>query len=230
MKPPHAKPFAIALVVAGLGIFARLPAQGSLTAADFFQLMQEKYGAVADYEAKISITTGKSTMSGVIAFKQPELIRIDFSEPANQVISFTGEDLTIYLPEYNAILTQSVGKGTAGAPAAASPMGLSIMKRNYSIAYESTPQEVPLEDGSPEKVIKLALDARITSEGYRKLILSVSPDTKLIRRIDGIAVSGVRFIYDFTGIKINQGLPDKRFEYDSPASANLYNNFLFKPE
>jgi outer membrane lipoprotein-sorting protein len=34
--------------------------------------------------------------------------------------------------------------------------------------------------------------------------------------------------FDFSNIKTNQGIPDQRFIYDSPASANLYNNFLFR--
>ena len=36
--------------------------------------------------------------------------------------------------------------------------------------------------------------------------------------------------FDFTDIKTNEGIPDTRFEYDSPASANVFENFLFEAE
>ena len=33
---------------------------------------------------------------------------------------------------------------------------------------------------------------------------------------------------DFTNIKTNVGIPQQRFIYDAPASANMYNNFMFR--
>ncbi len=219
--------FSLALA---LCLTAPLGAQTPTTAADFFRQMQEKYGSISDYEAKVSISAGKSPMSGVIVYKTPKLLRIDFDQPANQVISFNGEELTVYLPEYAAILVQSVSSGGAAGASVASAQGLAILGRNYSIAYDSSHLPLPLDEGSSEQVIKLALVATRSGEGYRRIVLSVNPDTKLIRRMDGTAVSGARFVFDFTGIKLNQNIPDARFLYDSPASANLYNNFLFKSE
>jgi len=35
-------------------------------------------------------------------------------------------------------------------------------------------------------------------------------------------------VFNFTDIKLNQGIAETVLIYDSPASANLYNNFLFK--
>ena len=68
------------------------------------------------------------------------------------------------------------------------------------------------------------------AEGFRTLKLYITPDTKLIRRIEGWTISGDKLTFDFTGIKTNVGIPATRFIYDSPASANVYNNFLFKSD
>jgi outer membrane lipoprotein-sorting protein len=105
---------------------------------------------------------------------------------------------------------------------------LTLLRRNYVPAFVTGPEPVPLDTNSHETVVKLRLTRRSVSEGFREIILSVSPETKLIRRIEGrtIAESNVRF--DFSNIRTNVGIPEMRFIYDSPASANLYNNFLFR--
>jgi len=89
---------------------------------------------------------------------------------------------------------------------------------------------VPLEANSRENVVKLRLTRRSVSEGFREIILSINPDTKLIRRIEGRTISDTEVRFDFLNIRLNQGIPEMRFIYDSPASANLYNNFLFKED
>jgi outer membrane lipoprotein-sorting protein len=77
-------------------------------------------------------------------------------------------------------------------------------------------------------VVKLRLTRRSISEGFREIILHINPDTKLIRRIEGRTIAEGLVQFDFTNVKVNQGIPEQRFIYDSPASANVYNNFLFR--
>jgi outer membrane lipoprotein-sorting protein len=77
-------------------------------------------------------------------------------------------------------------------------------------------------------VVKIRLTRRSSSEGYREIILNVDPATRLIRRIEGRTIADSLVRFDFSRIQINQGIPEGRFLYDSPASANLYNNFLFR--
>jgi len=55
----------------------------------------------------------------------------------------------------------------------------------------------------------------------------VSPDTKLIRRLDARSIAGDQIRFDFTGYSLDQGILENRFVYDSPASANMFNDFLF---
>jgi outer membrane lipoprotein-sorting protein len=205
-------------------------AQDIQTAEQFFQGVSERYGTVNDYEAKLSIRTQKTTMLGTVLYKAPGLLRIDFTQPADQVICFNGESLVVYIPEYRAVLSQSVNSSGTGGAGLATADGLRTMRRNYTIAYETSPNAVPLEEGSSEQVIKLVLNRRTMAEGYRTIVLAINPETHLIRRITGTTVSNDTFVFDFSSIKINQGIPETRFVYDSPASANVYNNFLFKTE
>jgi outer membrane lipoprotein-sorting protein len=77
-------------------------------------------------------------------------------------------------------------------------------------------------------VVKLRLYRRSVSEGFREIILDINPDSRLIRRMEGRTIADGLVRFDFLDIKINQGIPEQRFLYDSPASANNYNNFLFR--
>lgn len=204
--------------------------QDIVTAEQYFAGVSERYAEVADYEARLSIRTQKTTMLGTVWYKAPSLLRIDFTQPADQVICFNGENLVVYVPEYRAVLSQSVSTTGSSGAGLATADGLRTLRRNYTVAYEQSPNPVPLEEGSPELVVKLLLNRRTVAEGFRTIVLSIDPGTRMIRRISGVTVSNESFTFDFSGIRTNQGIPETRFVYDSPASANVYNNFLFKTE
>ncbi len=208
-----------------------LTAQTITTADAFFSSVSDVYANLKDYSANLAISTVGSksdAMAGKVIFKKPNLLRIDFSNPATQTIVFNGEILTIYLPSYNVVLSQSVEKGSGASGASiATPQGLTLLKRYYSIAYETGPEAVQLEENSSERVVVLTLARKSTTEMFRTIRLMISPDTKLVRRIDARSISGDQIRFDFTGYALDQGILENRFEYDSPASANMFNDFLF---
>ena len=141
-------------------------AQSILTAAAFFQTVSAEYGKIQDYEATADIKAGRQNMEGKISFKRPDLLRIDFSNPENQVITYSGDTLTIYLPGSDAVLQQVVEKSSAGGANLATPQGLSLMSRYYAVAYEVGPEAVPLNEGSDEMVVKLVLSAAIRARRF----------------------------------------------------------------
>ncbi len=210
--------------------FLPLTAQTILTANAFFQTVSESYGKIQDYEASVDILAGKVKMEGKVSFKRPDLLRIDFSEPNEQVIVFNGELLTIYLPGSDAILRQTVqsdGSSSTSTANLATPQGLSLMNRYYTVAYEVGQEPVPLEEGSDEMVVKLVLSRRNSTEAFRFINLAILPGSNLIRRVEAVTPQGDTFQFDFTNYVMNQGITDQRFIYDPPSSANDYNNFLF---
>ncbi len=222
------KYLAVCLVLATAPLAA---AQEIITASQYFDQVAERYSQVEDYQAKIAIAAGKDVMVGTIAFKSPSNLRIDFSDPADQVIAFDGQTLTVYIPSYKAILSQSAsGKAGAGSASLASREGLKMMKRSYGVAFEKDPTPVPLEDAAGEKAVVLVLTRSTVAEGFKTIKLYVNPDTRLIRRMEGWTLAGDKLRFDFRDIVTNTGIPASRFLYESPASANVYNNFLFKTE
>ncbi len=211
-------------------IFSPVVAQDILTAAQFFDSVSDKYSVVEDYEARISISTGETVMEGVLFYRSPNLLRINFSEPEEQVISVNDNILTLHIPDQNVIMEQKLQKHSdASLAVMASKQGLELLERGYSVAFLKGPEQVVLEEGSDELVRKLNLVWRRTDEGYRQIIMSVD-DKGMIRRMKGITVNYETFQFDFTEIRINQNIPEVRFEYEAPPSAYVMNNFLFEPE
>ena len=222
----------LALLFLGSTVFSVF-AQEIVTADKYLESVSERYGNVKDYEARVVIRSDSTDMTGTLSFLEPNFLRIDFTEPAEQVLVFNGELLTIYIPRLRAVLNQTVAPvrrsaTPAGGVSLASAQGLQLLRKGYVPAFVTGPDPVPLDDRSREGVIKLRLTRRLASEGFREIILSIDPETSLIRRIEGRTIADALVRFDFTDIRTNVGIPELRFIYDSPASANLYNNFLFR--
>lgn len=221
------KRFALVLTltaVAGAAGFA----QEIMTADLFMRQLSTRYSEIKDYEAELVVRSERQTMRGIVAYKAPTLMRVDFSVPAEQVIVYNGTLLTVYVPELRAKLTQQTGTTTSAA--AASGEGLRMLTRSYSAVFETGPVPVPLPGAEGELVIRLVLSRLTVAEGFRTITLSVNPEKMLIRRMEGVTLAGDLITYDYLNTRVNQGINDTRFLYDSPASANTYNNFLFSTE
>jgi outer membrane lipoprotein-sorting protein len=199
-----------------------------VSAEKFFANLSASFGKVKDYEAGLTITQGKSVSRGKLSYKSPLYLFIRFDDPANQVICFDGEKLTVYLPAEQVVLQQRYKKKTPSQiEGLTTSQGLGLLQRNYSIAYLSGPAPVPLEEGSREMVVKLKLVAR-GSTSYSQMIISVKDS--LVRRVEGTQTSGDKVVMDFANIRTNQGVPDSRFAYDAPPYANVIQDWLFDPE
>jgi len=205
-----------------------------ITAVKFFENISEYYGDVFDYEAELGITQiagdEEIVSEGVIYYKNPNMLRIDFSEPEEQVICVTGDNLMIYLPAQVVVMTQKLKRhNDATLATMASSQGLDLLEKGYSIGYLEGPDPVPLEEGSEELVTKLKLEWRTTEQGFRQIEMSIGADN-LIRRMKALTAEMEEVQFDFRNININQNIPDVRFDYEEPASAYEIKNFLFEPE
>ncbi|MCL2600019.1 MAG: outer-membrane lipoprotein carrier protein LolA [Treponema sp.] len=217
--------FAPALAV--LLIFP-VSAQEIVTADRFMQMVSDHYGTIRDYEANIAIRSGNSVMNGTISYLSPSSLRIDFTQPATQVILFTGDALTVFIPDLRVVLNQSIAQNRLAGANLATAEGLSLLRRNYIPTFVTGPEPVNLDANSQEQVVRIRLTRRHVSEGFREIILNINPATNLIRRIEGTTIAGVNVQFDFTNMRVNQGIPEMRFVYTPPAGASTIHNFMFR--
>lgn len=211
--------FAIFLIMSSFAF-----AQEITTASVFFKSVSDFYATIKDYESDIYIKTKDDEMQGRLSFKFPELLRIDFTEPEDQVILFDGDDLTIYLPEESAILEQGVQSSKANVT---SNLGLGLFRRYYTIAYENGQDPVPLEEGSDIMVVNLILYRRAATEAFSTIKLSIGASDNLIYRVEATTPKNETYTFKLSNYVLNSNISDSRFIYDPPSDANNYNNFLF---
>ncbi|MDR1307052.1 MAG: outer membrane lipoprotein carrier protein LolA [Treponema sp.] len=210
------------------GGFAALNAQEILTARRYLEQVSARYSNIRTYVARLSIQSGGTQMYGTVYAMMPNFLRIDFTSPAEQVILYDGESLMIFLPGERAILNQAVtNRGGSGANIATA-RGLNILLRNYVPAFVVGPSPVPIEPGSGEMVVKLKLARSSTGEGFTEIILDISPESQLIRRITGRTITDTTVRFDFSGVSLNTGIPERLFVFESPPASNMYNNFLLR--
>ena len=95
-----------------ISIFAffsnQLVAQNITTASAYFKTISEYYASLKDYEVDFEMKVDKKESAGKISYKNPDLLRMDYSNPEEQVIVFNGDMLVIYLPGSSAVLQQQV--------------------------------------------------------------------------------------------------------------------------
>lgn len=204
-----------------------LSAQSITTASAYFKTISEYYASLQDYEVDFEITVEKKESAGVLSYKAPDLLRLDYSNPKDQVICFNGDLLTVYLPEASAVLMQQTSKENSAAANLATGQGLALMSRYYTVSYETGQAAEPLDEGSDEMVVKFILTKKTASEAFRYIKLCVNENTKLIRRVEAVTSKGESFLFNFYDYRINRGITEQRFVYDAPSSANNYNNFLY---
>ncbi len=212
-----------------LFLITPLYAQEIVTGIDFFDTVASNYNRIQDYIADITIQIGDDSMSGVVYYKNPNLLRINFTVPEEQVIVSDGEIIQVYIPDYNVTLIQRL-QDQENPGGFATGRGLQLLRRNYQIAFKDTPELQPMSDeNSSIRVYKLFLAWRNTAQGFREIEMDISQDL-FIRRMTAITSDYRRIVVSFNSFQINQGIPDTRFEYDSPPSSNNFDNFLYGSE
>ena len=218
------------LLIFVLAVALPLVAQDFVTPSAYFEEASRKFGAVQDMTADISIFQGEDDeepMVGKLQYKNPNKLRIDFSRPREQVLDVNGDLLTVYVPRYSYVLEQKLQRKSEGTLAMmASKKELAYLRNNYSVAYLVGPDPVPLEEGSKEMVVKLKFQSLSSAEGFRQLEIAFD-ENKMIRRVTGSTGTGT-IIMDYRNLRIDQGIPDAAFDYEAPANANVFRNFLFE--
>src|SRR5690606_10307653 len=96
------------LLVACILLSARAFSQDIITAPVFFDQVAANYSEIQDYIADIQLRSSSESMLGVLYFRSPNLLRIDFSSPSEQVLVSNGQILQVYVPLYNVTLTQTL--------------------------------------------------------------------------------------------------------------------------
>ena len=190
---------------------------------------------VKDYQADLIWTMDKNVSKGTLFFKNPQKLRINFSEPGGQVICTNGYVLWVYIDQMNLALKQEImqkekvkddeGKTqTLVNPILLAPVGFDRFLNDYSIEYQDTTSKTDYKDGTKVYTLKL-LRWKSVKSGFNTIILTIQ-DNGLIRKVEAITASYRKTVLELDNIQVNKNIGDSVFNYEPPASANLVENFI----
>jgi len=191
---------------------------------------------VKDFEADVKWIQDKDTQKGTLFFKNPQKLRINFTDPSKQVICSNGYMLWVYIDYLNLILKQEIlskdktksddGKTqTVINPILINPVGYDRFLTDYAIEYNEIKTQVDYKDGSKVYQFKL-FRWRSSKSGFNSILLTVSANDGLVRRVEGVTTAYRRVVLEIDNIKLNKNIGDLVFNYEPPAHANTVDNFI----
>ncbi|MBN2619276.1 MAG: outer membrane lipoprotein carrier protein LolA [Spirochaetales bacterium] len=202
------------------------------TAGDFFKTISDKYSEINAYTANFKITSGlrgNIVQEGKMTYMNPNLLRMDYMVPEEQVLNVNSRKISIYVPAHDTLFEQTINSEEDALVIEASGLtsqGLTLFNTNYSISYVNGPNLEALDDNNPQEVYKLRLYPRRYTEPFSFIIISISTDG-FIRRLQSTTRTGEEIVFDIVDIDTSVKLDKSFFEYNAPPSANTIKDFLF---
>ncbi len=205
------------------------------TASDFFKTISENYEGIESYTANFKITSGvrgNIVQEGAMSYMAPNLLRLDYTNPEEQVMCVNSQKLSIYVPAHATLFEQTINseeQALAIETSGLTAQGLTLFNTNYSISYVNGPLVESLDEENPEEVYKLRLVPRKFSEPFIRIIMSITSDG-YIRRLESITRTDETIIFDIVDIDTSVKLAKTLFDYEAPPTATTLIDFLFTPE
>lgn len=202
------------------------------TAGDFFNTISVKYAQIEAYTAKFKITSGvraNIVQEGTLSYKSPNLLRLDYTNPVDQVLNVNSRKISIYVPAHGTLFEQTINTekdAQALETSGLTSQGLALFSTNYSISYVHGPKLEILDEEHPEEVYKLRLSPRKFSEPFLKIIMSITGDG-FIRRLESYTRTDEIIIFDIVDLDLSVKLSESVFDYKAPPTATTLTDFLF---
>ncbi len=199
---------------------------------------------IRDLKAEIKLIQGNVTWTGTLLFKNPQKVRIDFTDPAKQAICSNGYELWVYIPNLNIVLHQNIlererkkteEEGSNESvpeqemvtnPILLNPVGLDRFITDYSIEYNETKGKIDYKDNSKVYQMKL-IRWRSSRNGFNVIYLLVQ-ENGIIRQVKGITANYKQVILELDKIELNTNVSDLKFNYEPPAHTSTIEDFINK--
>lgn len=190
---------------------------------DIKKLMSERFESIEDYTADFQLVNGTAHYSGVLKYKKPDKMRLDFEKPAEQIIVTNENSLFLYLPHLKVVCQQSLGEKTESAIlSTTSQQGLSKLMNEYSFSFYDTSTLQPFGN---TRAYHLILSQKSPKVGFKRMDMWIS-ETGFILQSNGISPNGTQVTLSFSNIQLNRELPDYIFEFEIPADAQIIRNII----
>ena len=190
---------------------------------DIKMSMTDMFNSIDDYTADFNWINGDVSYLGVIKYKKPDKILLEFDEPEEQKIVSNGNVLYIYIPYLKVVAQQSLSESTESMIlSTASESGLSKLFDEYSFSFYDTSTLQPF---GGTNAYHLKLNQKRPKVGFKQMDFWVSEDG-LILQSNGVSPNEVEVSLTFSNIRLNEELPDYIFDFEVPADAQIIRNII----
>lgn len=201
------------------------------TVSDVAKKVRERFAAVESYQANFKIVSEKmgkkSYQNGVVKYKSPNKMLVDFVQPYGQKIIATGNTMWIYIPSMNVVAEQDLKSQSDSLFSSNTKSGLQRLFTKYHYKFASREQPERQPDGS--KRYTMMLQQKESRSGYRNLKLWISEDY-LITKAAGETSTGKKVEIEFTDIRTDVDHPAGIFKFDIPSRVRVIKNPMISEE
>lgn len=175
----------------------------------------KKYGGYIALFVETHKNKETKIYTGTLRVKFPDKFRMDYDQPAGQLICSDGAKLWVYLPSLKLVGEQDISRGEEFLGSAA--VGLARMKGSYNIRYL----------GKESLGYRLVLRPKRAGAGFSKVEVWIDPNLWIVVKSVGYSPSGKKYILELRNIRTGVSLPDDVFVYRPVGDVQvLYNPFV----
>ncbi|MCB9546797.1 MAG: outer membrane lipoprotein chaperone LolA [Myxococcales bacterium] len=192
-------------------------APAALDVAAVVDGIQAFYASAEDFQASFTQTytyqiyDRKQVSHGVVYFKKPRRMRWDYQKPTPKVFVADGATLWVYEPEESQVFKRDL-------KSAQLPAALSFMSGEGKLADEFDAKLLPSKN--PDR-LRVELTPKRHAGDYKLLIMEVDRATFAVEASTVVDPVGNTNHLVFNGVKTNQSLPDKGFQFSPPAGVKI---------
>lgn len=201
-----------------------------ITVSDVVKKVKKRFGEIDSYQAKFSIRStkrGKTRhQTGVLKYKSPNRLLIQFFRPSGQRIVSDGSMMWIYIPSMNVVAEQDLKSGDQGLFGSGTKSGLRRLFSKYHYRFDSKKQPT---EANGETYYTLYLKQKESRSGYKHLKLWVNSDY-MIQKAEGETTTGKHVVISFTDINTEVRHPSGIFKFDVPPRARVIKNPMISEE
>lgn len=214
MKPTFRVAISLAAVVCALaprGLTAQNPSAAELAAA-----VQRRYASVRDFTADFihsyqgGVLRQKTVERGRLEVKKPGKMRWTYTAPEKKEFISDGVKIYSYLPADRQVIVADAPRGEE-TTAAMFLAGRGDLTRDFTVTLE--PRSLSFQ--------KLKLTPRQRQQDFEVLFLTVESAGLRISSLEAVDRQGGRSRFDFSNLKENVGLADKRFVFTIPRGVEV---------
>ncbi len=186
-----------------------------VSADELLAQVSARYEKAGDFRADLVVATSSALMddassqSGVILARQPNLFRVEFSQPYAQTVIYDGSYMYVVTPGGDQVLRYA---GAGFAELVNLPRALEGLREDYDVA---------LAAATAGRTYELHLTAKTHQTLFPKIYLWVDREELVVSRADLYDDAGGTTSYRFSAYRFDVGLPANKFSFTPPPGAEI---------